>query len=191
MSSWDIENHLRLFPHASMHEHEGRLWGHWMIGNNYKRKHGYHGEYPPSYIERVKSLFPGGRNCLHVFSGSVDCEEDATFDINPDSGADWVGNAEEIGDILGLSRIQMIMADPPYTTNDAKIYGYKMPRKNIVMQQLRKIIARDGVLVWLDTRRPMYRKVEWRLSGIIGLDCGTNRIYRGVFIFEPEGGKAD
>jgi len=169
MASWDIRNHLKSFPHAAMMVHEERLYGCWFIGNNYKRVNGYHGEYPPTYVKRVKSLFPNQKECLHVFSGSV--TEDATFDINPESKATW--------------KFDFILADPPYTLKDADIYGYKMPRKNIVMQEIRKIITNNGVLVWLDLRRPMYRKSEWKLTGTIGLDCGTNRLFRGVFIFEP------
>lgn len=186
MYSWDISNHIKAFPHVAVTVQDDRLYAFWQIGNYYKRANGYHGEYPPSYMERVMSLFPHRDSILHLFSGSVKREGEVSFDINPGLDPDIVGSAEELSKYFEEDTFDLILADPPYTTKDAEDhYGYKMPRKNIVMQQIRKVIAPHGVLVWLDIRRPMYRKEEWRWAGTISLDCGTNRLFRGAFLFEP------
>jgi len=181
---YNIENHLKHFEHAALWEKEGRLYGWWFIGNNYKAKHGYHGEYPPTYIERVKTLFPDHDYCLHLFSGSVIDPGSSKIDINPTLEG-WDGDVQNLSLFVEPRGHDLIMADPPYTKADAEIYGYPMPNKPKCMREIRKVIRADGVLVWLDIRCPMFRRIEWSLAGVIGLHCGTNRVVRGVYIFEP------
>lgn len=195
---FDIGNHKAKFPNACMAYSNQWLYGFWVIGNMYKAPNGYYGEYPPSYIERVTSLFPLYTNILHLFSGAVSSDKypGTTVDINPNLNPDICGNAEDVSNVLGSKRFNLIMADPPYTVADAREYGQympeevrdqgtKMPNKLRVMRECRKVISDDGVLVWLDTRKPMYRKIDWRYSGLIAVDCGTNRAVRGAWIFEP------
>lgn len=186
INAWDIENHLIEFPHAAIYEKEDRVYGIWCEGNNYKRVNNYHGEYPPSYLRRVMSLFPYRSSILHLFSGSIKREGEITFDINPGLEPDMVGSAEHLSQYFDEDTFDFVLADPPYTLKDADLYGYKMPRKHLVMQEIRKVITDDGILVWLDLRKPIYRKEDWRLAGNIGYDCGTNRMFRGIFIFEPK-----
>ena len=181
----DVQNHLKLFPHSSLHVHEGRLYGVWMIGNNYKRKKGYYGEYPPSYLERVKSLFPHVKEVLHLFSGSVD-EGGVCFDVNPELEPDICGDAERLTDYFLENSFDLVLADPPYSKKDAEEYGTKYPNKAKVMRELHSVVSPGGVLVWLDTRRPIYRRDMWDFVGLIALDCGTNRLLRGVFLFTPK-----
>jgi len=154
-----------------------------MIGNNYKRKHGYYGEYPPSYIRRVKSLFPSHKRVLHLFSGKV--QDDTTMDINPELNPSIIGEACMVHKYFDRGDFDLIMADPPYSAKDAEQYGTKSPNKAAVMRSVYRVISPDGVLIWLDTSRPIYKKEQWKLSGVIALDCGTNRRLRGVFIFVP------
>ena len=79
-----------------------------------------------------------------------------------------------------------MLADPPYSKKDAEKYGTKYPNKAKVMRELYSIVSPGGVLVWLDTRRPIYRRNMWDFVGLIALDCGTNRLLRGVFLFTPK-----
>jgi hypothetical protein len=176
---FNIINHLRVFPHASIQEKDGKVYGIWLIGNQYKRKSPYHGAYPPTYIERVRSLLPDNNEILHLFSGSLDVD-DVTFDCNPNLNPTVCGSAEEIDDYFVENSFDLVLADPPYTTADARIYGYKMPRSNVVMQKLYKIVAVGGIVVWLSTRIPMYRKEQWEFAGCVGLHTGTNRVFRSV-----------
>jgi len=60
-----------------------------------------------------------------------------------------------------------------------------MPNKAKVMREIRKMIADDGILCWLDLRRPMYRKEDWIFCGLIAVDCGTNRRVRALSVFRP------
>ena len=195
---FDIGNHKRKFPNACMAYSNKWLYGFWVIGNMYKAPNDYYGEYPPSYIERVMSLFPLYTKILHLFSGAVSPDKypGTTLDINPNLNPDICANAEKLSNALGDRRFDLIMADPPYTVKDAREYGRympedirregtKMPNKLKVTSECRKVISDNGVLVWLDTRKPMYRKIHWRYTGLIAVDCGTNRAVRGAWIFEP------
>src|SRR5438876_11428818 len=74
------------------------LMGMWMIGNNYQGS-GYHGAYPPGYLERVMAMFPDMANpqrVLQLFSGSlppgsyvrVDLRADRAAGVTPDVRGD-------------------------------------------------------------------------------------------------------
>jgi hypothetical protein len=49
----------------------GRLYAQWVLGQDYRSKSGYHGSFPPNYLERVMALFPDAERVLQVFSGSA------------------------------------------------------------------------------------------------------------------------
>ena len=60
----------------------------------------------------------------------------------------------------------------------------KPVRNNDVMREAARVTAPGGNLVWLDQKRPMFRKDQWRLWGAIGLVRSTNHRVRLVSIFE-------
>lgn len=182
---YNIANHQKTFPHAALTIQDNRLFGVWMIGAYYKRTAPYHGSYPPTFLKRVKSLFPDNTKILHLFSGMVKKEPgETTFDINPKLGPDVYGNAEELSRYFPSNFFNLVISDPPYSSKDAAIYGTKMPRTFKVMQELAKIVTIGGYVVWLCTSPPLYRKIEWDLKGIIGLHTGTNRVFRCVVIMQ-------
>ena len=189
---FNIDNYhktFKLYPKCLM-ESAGRVYGVWMTGNYYKRTEGYHGEYPPSYIKRVKALFPNRSPVLHVFGGTVPSSEtDHTVDLNPDLNPTFLGKAEDVDRLVGENKYPLIMADPPYTKDDANKYGYPMPNNKQVFRSLRKVATDDGVLVWLDLRVPIFRKIDWSLLGMILLFTGTNRVVRAISIFEAAKGE--
>jgi hypothetical protein len=165
------------------------LLGTWMIGNNYRNKKKYHGEYPPGYLDRVLSMFPDvkSRDILHVFSGSLDEETPGDrFDINPDLNTTYCGNAEQLSRIVD-KKYKLILADPPYSEEDALKYGVPMVNRNKVVSECVKILELGGCLVWLDQVFPMYRKKELRLFGTIGVVRSTNHRTRMVFMWEKVG----
>jgi hypothetical protein len=182
----DIENYHQTFAKypRCLIEDKGVISGFWWIGNNYKRKNGYYGEYPPSYLDRVRALYPSATRTLHMFSGSIEalpgeCTCDSNLALCPDCGCP----AEEVGLELEGMDFDLILADPPYSPGDAKRYGQPYPNKRIVLRELRRTCAPGAALVWLDTQVPMFRKIDWRLVGTIGLFTGTNRRIRAISLF--------
>ena len=178
---FDIENHRREFPHTAVQIVEGRLYGVFLIGNMYKRKIPFHGSYPPHYLDRIYSLFPNRKSTLHLFSGAVIAgPNEYTLDISPEFNPDVLGNAEEVDNYFPPESFNLVLADIPYTTKDCEIYGCKMPNVPKTIRALSEIVEAGGIVVWLSTKIPMYRKDQWNFAGVVGLHCGTNRAFRAI-----------
>ena len=178
-----VENYSKVFPkYPPLICTDRWLYGVWMIGNYYKREHGYYGEYPPSYIKRVRSLFPDCNNVLHAFSGAV-TDGGVTVDNNKDLNPDIVA---EITDLPILDdRFDLVMADPPYSQEDAKKYGQKkLVNKRLALQELARVTKPGGHIVWLDLMVPIYKKTITEMVGNICLYTGTNRRVRMISIFK-------
>lgn len=166
-------------------QHRCWLYGYWEIGNDYKGS-GYHGSYPPSFLKRIYSMFPEKDypRMLHLFSGSLQKEERGIrFDINPKLKPDVCGEAEKLWNYF-TKKFNLIIADPPYTEEDALKYGNPMVSRNKVVKECVKSLRKGGILVWLDMVKPMYRKDELNHIGSIGLARSTNHRVRSVFIYE-------
>lgn len=184
-----MDKHFRDFPHSVLTVKEGRLYGIWVIGNNYKRKENYYGEYPPTFVARVMSMLPDNLitdNTLHLFSGSVKkrINNEILFDSNADTNADVVGNTEKLNNYFDPDKFGLVLADPPYSAKDAEVYGFKMPRTHLVMRGLANVCKKGALVVWLCTRPPIYSSEHWFMAGIIGVYTGTNRVFRSTMLFE-------
>lgn len=155
------------------------LWGIWGIGNNYKGS-GYHGSYPPGYLKRVMSMFPDAENVLHLFSGSLtDDVVGDRFDINPNLKPDICGDAHKLSELV-TKKYDLIIADPPYTNEDADHYGSPMINRNKVLKECVKILEVGGYIMWLDMTLCMYRKNELLRCISIGVERSTNHRFRQV-----------
>jgi hypothetical protein len=184
---FDIDNYHRVFKKypKSLMQSGDRVYGVWLIGNYYKRKENFHGEYPPSFLERIYALFPNRESVLHLFSGTIkDGKTSTTVDINPDRNPTIVCDVKEVSNYLESKSFQLVIADPPYSKKDAKIYGVPLVNKRLALREARKVTEDGGILIWLDLQTPIYRKIDWNLLGMIGISCGTNRAFRVATIFQ-------
>lgn len=165
------------------------LYGFWMTGQDYRKKNEYYGGYPSNYLDRVFSLFPDCDRVMHLFSGMVgDAVLGDKVDINPEREPDIVADAHELSQSIDPSSYDLIIADPPYSDEDAKHYGTTMVNRNEVVTECAKVLKPGGFLVWLDQVLPMYRKKELNLVGVIGLIISTNHRVRSTFIWEKPRG---
>ena len=176
-----VEQYNKTFPaYPKLCASNGWIVGTWVIGNYYKNKSDYYGCYPHSYLKRIGSMFPDCKKVLHLFSGSV--QEEDTFDINPGYEPTYVGDAHTLSQTV-KQKYELILADPPYSDEDADHYGTPMINRNAVVKECVKILENGGFLVWLDQVFPMYRKKELKLVGAIGVIRSTNHRVRTAFIF--------
>ena len=180
-----IDNMIREtgFPRNTFVMDGGGVVGMWIIGNDYRNRTTWHGAYPNTYLRRIRAMFPDKRNVLHVFSGRVDLKAmpGDTVDINADLSPTFVDDCQTLK-AVPLERYDLVLADPPYTKEDADHYGTTMVRRNRVVRALARV--RPGThLAWLDMTLPMYRKDEWKCEADIGIRCSTNRRFRSVTIF--------
>jgi hypothetical protein len=162
---------------------DGRAFGIWNMGQDYRVQSGYYGGYPAGYLRRVRALFPDKRRVLHIFSGKVDLSAlpGDTVDINPDLNPTFVDDAQTL-EAVPLERYDLVLADPPYSVEDAERYQTSMVKRNKVMRALGRLPAGAHV-VWLDQVHPMYRKDTFDLEAEIGMVKSTNHRYRVMVIF--------
>jgi len=172
------------YPRSLFIGDDNRVYGTWIMGNNYKVKSGYYGGYPAGYLRRIKALFPDKENVLHLFSGKVDTEilNGKTVDINEDNEADYIDDAQSLENVP-VEEFDLILADPPYSVEDCEHYKTSMIKRNKVMKALGKRAVKGTHVVWLDQVLPMYRKDEWSIEGVIGMVKSTNHRFRVVTIF--------
>ncbi len=199
-------------PPLAAHMPEGApQWvaGTWLIGACYKNPNPLYGAYPHGYLERVHSMFPDAKQVLHVFSGGLTvfhAREAAWPNLPRDAdGVRQLGDRDATlvdlkgpedgrfptwqGDIMDMpaewaGRFDLILADPPYSTEDAEHYGTPMVNRGKIIARLRDVAAKGGNLVWLDQCWPMHRKNQWRTWAHIGLVRSTNHRMRLVSMFE-------
>jgi hypothetical protein len=171
------------------------VYGVWMIGNNYRSMTGYYGSYPPRYLDRVLSMFPDylATRILHLFSGSLDektkgIRADIKDKIVLKNGRvivpSIVVDAEKLTDSFLSDSFELIIADPPYSEEDAKRYGTCLVNRNKALKECYQLLVPGGFLCWLDQVKPMYRKAELSLIGTIGVDRSTNHRVRMLYIWQ-------
>jgi hypothetical protein len=185
-----IESYVRLtkFPRSLFIAEDGRVVGTWIMGNDYRVRSGYYGGYPAGYLRRVAALFPDRRKVLHVFSGAVDlgAMPGDTVDCNPSLSPTFVADAHDLSRVP-LADYDLILADPPYSIEDAERYRTTMVKRNVVMRSLAAGAASGARVVWLDQVLPMYRKAEWDIEAVVGIVKSTNHRFRVMTIFRRRG----
>lgn len=181
-----IESYHRLtgFPESLFIGGDGRCVGIWIMGNDYRVKSEYYGGYPAGYLRRVKALFPDKVNVLHLFSGRVDKSvmPGATVDINPELAPDYLDDAQTL-EKVPLAGFDLVLADPPYSVEDAERYQTTMIKRNKVMAALGERLTPGTHVVWLDQVLPMFRKDQFSIEAVIGMVKSTNHRFRVVTIF--------
>jgi len=184
-----IDSYVRQtgFPKSLFVADDGRVVGTWIMGNDYRVKSNYYGGYPAGYLRRVRALFPDKRRVLHLFSGKVDLTAlpGDTVDVNADLGPTYVDDAQTL-ERVPLRSYDLIMADPPYSIEDADRYQTTMVKRNAVMRALKRA-SKGTHVVWLDQVLPMYRKDAFAIDAVIGMVKSTNHRFRVMTIFRRVG----
>lgn len=185
-----IDNYTSVtgFPRSLFVAGDGRVVGTWIMGNDYRVKSAYYGGYPAGYLRRVAALFPDRRRVLHVFSGKVDVSAmpGDTVDVNPALNPTWVADAHDLKSVP-LEHYDLVLADPPYSIEDAERYQTTMVKRNVVMRSLAAGLGAGARVVWLDQVLPMYRKDQWAIEAVIGMVKSTNHRFRVTTVFRRLG----
>lgn len=180
-----IDNYVRDsgYPRSLFISEDQRIVGTWIMGNSYRVRSGLYGGYPDTYLRRVKAMFPDKRRVLHVFSGEVDqaTMPGDTVDINAALDPTFVDDAQRL-EAVPLGDYDLVLADPPYSIEDAERYQTTMVKRNLVMSALRGLSSGAHV-VWLDQVLPMYRKDAFSIEAAIGMVKSTNHRFRVITIF--------
>lgn len=165
------------------------LYATWLLGNDYRARSTYYGAYPPNYLSRVWALFPdvdrGITTVLHAYSGSLPPGPYSRCDLS--RPVEYVNSVEALPQSLAGHRFQLVLADPPYSLEDAVRYGTPPVNRGKALAALAEVTLPGGHVVWLDTAWPMHRKAQWRTVGRITVVRSTNHRVRMCTIFERAG----
>jgi len=169
-------------------QEQGRdvMYGVWVIGAFFRNLTPFHGAYPRSYLDRVGALFADARDVLHACSGSLPPGPYTRLDLHPDRGADVVGDVCHAPELLGDRRFDLEYVDPPYSADDARIYGTPPFNRQRAIEALAFVTRSGGHAVWLDDRWPVHNRRQWGTIGRIFIVRSTNHRFRGITIFQRE-----
>jgi len=164
-----------------------RKYATWFLGQNYRNATSYYGAYPPMYWKRIQAFIRPTDNVVHLFSGSLAPGNYRRVDMDPAMNPDICCKSEEVDQHVPPNSVDIVFADPPYSKADSDI-GYKgnYPNKKKTIESVHKILKPGGLLVWLDTALPMFRKAEYELAGVITILISTNHRVRLVSIFRKQ-----
>ena len=183
-----IASYARAFPKFPAPYLAGdRIEGLWIMGACFKTS-GYYGAYPHGYLNRVYALFPGVEKLCHLFSGSLPPGPYSRIDlpgkIEQIQPWDRECDAHKISDYVEPNTFDLILADPPYSQEDAEHYGAPMVSRKKVLQECWKVLRPGGWVIWLDQVLPQFRKDQWFWGLAVGMFKSTNHRVRGVFGFQ-------
>src|SRR5262249_45638003 len=121
---------------------------------------------------------------LHLFSGRVNVAEfpGDTLDINPVLDPTYVADAHTMEGVP-IESYNLILADPPYSAEDADHYGTPLVNRNKVVEALSHRMKRGAHLAWLDQAQPMYAKARLKPEAAIGVVRSTMHRYRCLLIW--------
>jgi 16S rRNA G966 N2-methylase RsmD len=106
-------------------------------------------------------------------------------DINASLNPTYVDDAQTL-ESVPLEQYDLVLADPPYSVEDAERYQTTMVKRNLVLRALKRL--RPGThVVWLDQVLPMYRKDVFAPEALIGMWKSTNHRFLGITIFRRLG----
>jgi hypothetical protein len=163
----------------------------WFTGAHFQNRSRYYGAYPPIYLARALGLFPeldglpapaARGTLLHAFSGSLPAGPYTRLDSQAHLRPDVVGDV--VAPPPGLGPFAVVLADPPYSAEDAALYGTPALDVAAAMRGLARLVARHGMLLWLDQKVPTYRGDQWRQVGLVTVVRSTNQRLRGASLFE-------
>jgi hypothetical protein len=174
-------------PHVVREDDREVIYATWVIGNDYRNKTPYYGAFPAGFLDRLMALYPdhpqrsGEYSVLHAFSGSLpkgnylrcDSVRDAEFRVS-------VYDLPE----HTLMRFGLIIADPPYSAQDAEKYGTAGVNRRKATAALGQVARRGAHMAWLDTCWPMHNKRQWVTVGRILVQRSTNHRARVLTLFE-------
>jgi hypothetical protein len=192
-----VEHYKKVFPKVPaswpyLVEEQGRevIYATWLCGQDYTNKTQLYGAYPKIYVPRVEALFPDRQSVLHCFSGVLPEAEDYwRLDLVNRTGDTLdqgfrEGSVYDVVELFGPSAFDLVVADPPYSDDDAVKYDTPMVKRVQAMAALAGVIVKGGHLVWLDTVWPIHSKEQWVTVGRITVIRSTNHRVRLASIFE-------
>lgn len=84
---------------------------------------------------------------------------------------------------MPVEQYDLVLADPPYSAEDADRYGIQLVSRNKVVEVLSHRMRPGAHLAWLDQAQPMYAKARLKPEAAIGIARSTMHRYRTLLIW--------
>jgi SAM-dependent methyltransferase len=162
------------------------MYGVWYCSRSFQKQK-YYGQYPLTYLTRIRLLFGDIKPLVHLFSGAmISVEGEITVDNDRALNPTYCCEADNLP--FESNSIGCIVADPPYSTEDAKKYTCrKYPKMSSVFKECSRVLKVGGYLVFLHTHLLQVSKSNnLHLRGTIGILTGTNAKTRLCAIYRKE-----
>lgn len=174
---------------------KGWVYGVWYCGTPW-RKATMYGQYPATFRDRAIALFPGARDVLHCPSGALEARlGEVTVDAIGDDGRHPMVVADAEALPFTSSSFDLYLSDPPYTPEDAKVYGTRPYRLQRAMREAWRVLRPNGYFGLLHLFFPPYRARRnlpaWRHEGLIAVVTGFQRRTRIFSIYRCVKGSID
>jgi hypothetical protein len=179
----DVQNWNRSFPRYPVTmEDKGWVYGVWYCGTAWQKVRLY-GQYPPGFLARALALFPDARDILQVPSGTITAPG-----VTVDAVRDEVRCPQVVASAaaipLGDHTFDLILSDPPYSTEDSAKYGCAPFPMGGFLREAHRLLRPGGCLGMLHVYYPSYRRKDWRLIGLIAVVTGFARKTRMFSILQ-------
>lgn len=187
-ASISVANYNATFKkYPSLIESKGWIHGVWYCGAFYTST--IYGQYPPTFLKRALSLFPGldESRLLQCPSGTLK-GPGVTVDLVSDliRCPQVVASAEKLP--FPDDSFDVWLSDPPYSKEDAKKYGTPPFPLRGMMNEARRVLRPGGYLGLLHFYYPTFRRAEWNMVAMIGVCTGSNRKMRVFCVFQSTKG---
>ena len=112
-----------------------------------------------------------GHECRHS-AGMVDVAQfpGDTVDIRPEMKPTFLCDAHTLNGVP-VEDYDLILADPPYSAEDADHYGTPLVSRHKVVEALSHRMQPGAHLAWLDQAQPMYAKARLKPEAAIPFRC--------------------
>lgn len=180
MEPRQLVDRVNQLPYPPTIYSHGWIYGLWYCGTSFQKAI-YYGQYPPTFVRRVKKMFEGA-NILHLCCGRSHIEGAINVDLHFLPEVDVRANAEKLP--FKNNHFDMVLLDPPYSQQDSDRYkaGRLLSAKR-VLSEAGRVLNERGWLLWLDEKYPSYRRDTWTLEGLIGICTGFERRTRILSMF--------
>lgn len=173
----------------------------------------YYGAYPNGFLERARALLGvtpfdpvlhvcGGCAKLYPAKGRGFGFNDRTLDLDNDLAPDYHQSADEPLPLLHLNtgtgamgvEWDALIADPPYTLDDAEKYApgrEDFPSANRILRNMLAVVRRGGRVGMLHYILPQPPKVGAKFVACVGVIVGFNNRMRCFSVFERTADRRD
>ena len=188
MNDIDLANNVnKAFPKYPMTVYDkGWIYGVWYCGKKFKKAQLY-GEYPATFFRRVIAMFPSVKEekFLHLFSGTMGEDFGLTVDGSDKFNPDVIHILTKDNPLPFKDNIfDVVLADPPYSSEDAKQYGLPYPGPETILKESIRVLKPGGYFLFLHIMYPSYKRKSVSLVGLIAVITGFKSITRLLSIFK-------